>query len=60
MVVDIIANGADPASTPVKTMENGIATVNTDIAGQIGLDYSSFKGMCSKVVETKTAESFGK
>jgi putative ABC transport system substrate-binding protein len=60
MVVDIIANGADPASTPVKTMENGIATVNTDIAGQIGLDYSMFKGMCSQVVETKTAESFGK
>ncbi len=60
MVTDILVNGAAPASTPVKTMENGIATVNTDIAGQIGLDYSMFKGICSKVVETKTSEGFKK
>ena len=60
MVTDILVSGADPASTPVKTMENGIVTVNTDIAGQIGIDYSMFNGMCSKVVETKTSESFNK
>lgn len=58
MVVDILVNGADPASTAVATMDNGIATVNTDIAAAIGLDYSMFKDMCTELKETKTAENF--
>ena len=39
MVVDILVNGADPATTPVQTMNNGIATINTDTAAKLGLDY---------------------
>lgn len=58
MVADILVNGADPASTPVVTLDNGIATVNTDTAEAIGLDYSMFEGMCAEVKETVTAEEF--
>ncbi len=58
MVVDILVNGADPASTPVQTLNNGIATVNTETAEAIGLDYSMFSGLCEKVVEIQTAKEF--
>ena len=58
MVVDILVNGADPATTPVRTQDNGIATVNTETAAAIGLDYSMFEGNCSALVETTTKENF--
>lgn len=58
MAVDILVNGADPAKTPVQTLSNGIATINKEIAEQIGIDYSIFNGMCEKVVEITTAEEF--
>lgn len=58
MVVDVLVNGADPASTPVKTLDSGIATVNTDVAETLGIDYSKFADLCSQLVETKTAEEF--
>ena len=58
MVVDILVNGADPATTPVQTMNNGIATINTDTAEKIGLDYSMFSTMCEQVKETTTAQEF--
>lgn len=58
MVVDILVNGKKPGEMAIKTLNNGIATVNTEIAEQIGLDYSGFKDMCEKIVETKTAKEF--
>ena len=58
MAVDVLVNGADPATTPVQTLDNGIATVNTETAEAIGLDYSMFADMCEEVVETETAEEF--
>lgn len=58
MVVDILVNGAEPAKTAVKTLDNGIATVNTETAEAIGIDYSVFEGKCEKLIETKTAEEF--
>ena len=58
MVVDILENGSKPENTAVKTLDNGIATVNTEIAGKIGIDFSSFKDMCEDVKEITTAESF--
>ncbi|MGN0341610.1 MAG: ABC transporter substrate-binding protein [Roseburia sp.] len=58
MVVDILVNGSEPSTTPVQLMSNGIATVNTDIATEIGLDYSMFESMCAGLVETQTAEEF--
>lgn len=58
MVVDILVNGADPAATAVVTMDNGIATVNTETAAAIGLDYGMFADMCTNLVEIQTAEEF--
>lgn len=58
MVVDILVNGKKPADMAVASLANGIATVNTETASAIGLDYSSFKDLCEQVKETKTAEEF--
>ena len=58
IVVDILVNGADPATTPVQIMSSGIAMVNTETAEAIGLDYSAFNGLCEEVKETVTQESF--
>lgn len=64
MVADVLLNGADPASTPVKTFDNGIATVNTDTCTAIGLDpktvEEAFKPLCTQVVETTTQKEFSK
>lgn len=58
MAVDILANDKDPATMAVRTMDNGIATVNTETAEAIGLDYSMFADKCSSLVEIQTAEEF--
>lgn len=58
MVVDILVNGADPAATAVQIMSSGIATVNTETAEAIGLDYKAFADMCEELKETTTMESF--
>lgn len=57
MVAEILG-GADPAETAVQTFDNGIATVNTETAEALGLDYSGFAEVCTAVVETITAEEF--
>ena len=53
-----VLRGADPAETPILTFDNGIATVNTESAEALGLDYSGFDEVCTGVVETVTAEEF--
>ena len=58
MVVEILANGADPATMAVETLDSGIVTVNTETADALGIDYSVFKDMCSELIETVTAEEF--
>ena len=40
-VIDILVNGADPAAIPVSLLDNGMATINTDIAEQLGYDYDA-------------------
>lgn len=57
MVIEVL-HGADPATTPVKTFDNGIATVNTETAEALGIDYSGFADLCTEVVETVTAKEF--
>ncbi len=57
MVADILM-GADPANTPVQMLDNGIATVNTETAEAIELDYSMFGDLCDEVRETVTAKEF--
>ena len=62
MIADILVNGADPAATPVKTFDNGTATVNTETCSAIGLDFdtvsAAFAPYCTKVQPITTAESF--
>ena len=57
MVIEVL-QGADPATTPIKTVDNGIVTVNTETAEALGIDYSGFAELCTGVVETVTAEEF--
>lgn len=62
MIADILVNGKDVATYPVKTFDNGTATVNTEVCAQIGFDFAkiseAFGPYCTKVVEIQTAESF--
>ncbi len=62
MAVDILVNGADPASTAVQTFDNGIATVNTDVIEELGYNLddvkAAFEPYCTSVVETQTAKEF--
>ena len=62
MVADILLNGADPASTPVMTFDNGTATINTETCAALGMDYDEmaelFAPLCTKVAPITTAESF--
>ena len=62
MVCNILAYGADPATTPVETFDSGIATINTETAEAIGMDMDDIEDAigphCSAVVETKTAQNF--
>ena len=51
-------NGIKRPSPPVVTLDNGIATVNTETAEAIKLDYSMFADMCTELKETITAENF--
>lgn len=55
MIIDIL-QGADIANYPIKVMEGGIVTVNTETAEGLGLDYSVFNDMCTKLVEVVTSE----
>lgn len=62
MVADILLNGADPATTAVRTFDNGIATVNTETCEALGLDFTTieaaFAPLCTQVNTIITAENF--
>lgn len=58
IVVDVLNGDADVSDTAVKTINNGIATVNTETAEAIDIDYSVFNDMCDSIVEIKTAKEF--
>ena len=62
MVAEILLNNADPAATPVRTFDNGTATVNTETCEALGLDFAQmeqvFAPLCTKVQSIVTAESF--
>lgn len=58
MAIEVLVNGKKPGDLAVKTLDNGIATVNTETAEAIGIDYSGFADLCEEVKETKTAEEF--
>ncbi len=62
MVCEILVNGADPAELPVRTFDNGTATINTETCEAIGYDYDElvkiFEPYCTKVQPIQTAENF--
>ena len=62
MINEILVNGADSATTPVMTFDNGTATVNTEICEKLGYDLDTIKAdfepFCTSVNEIQTAESF--
>ena len=62
MVAEILLNDADPASTPVRTFDNGTATVNTETCEALGMNFAEmeqvFAPLCTKVQSIVTAESF--
>ncbi len=63
MVASILLDGADPAETAVMTLDNGTATVNTEVCQALGLDYATVErtiaSLCNEVKTIRTAESFG-
>ena len=62
MIAEILVNGASIAETPVRTFDNGTATVNTDTAALLGFDFEklteAFGPYCTSVQAITTAESF--
>ena len=63
MVAEILLEGKSPAEVPVRTFDNGTATVNTDACEAMGLTYDDvaalFAPYCTKVQSIVTAEAFG-
>ena len=61
-IAAILLDGADPAATPVKTFDNGTATVNTETCEMLGLKYDDvaalFGPYCTKVQPIVTGDSF--
>ena len=62
MAAEILLDGANPAITPVRTFDNGTATINTEVCEQLGLDLDTVKAAfapyCTAVNTITTAESF--
>lgn len=62
MAADILVNKKSVGDTPVKTFDNGTATVNTEICKKLGYDLEEvktiFEPFCTKINEITTAESF--
>lgn len=62
MIAEVLLEGKEPATLPVKTFDNGTATVNTEVCEKLGFDYNTisetFAPYCTQVKEIQTAESF--
>ena len=62
MIAEVLLEGKEPATLPVKTFDNGTATINTEVCEKLGLDYATisetFAPYCTQVKEIQTAESF--
>ena len=62
MIAEVLLDGKEPATLPVKTFDNGTATLNTEVCDKLGLDYATisetFAPYCTQVKEIQTAESF--
>ncbi len=63
IVAGILVGGANPAETPVKTFDNGTATINTETAEALGFDLDAlteaFQPFCSTILTITTGEFEG-
>ena len=62
MVAEVALEGKNPAELPVRTFDNGCATVNTETCEKLGYKFDdiekAFAPFCTKVQSIITAESF--
>ena len=62
MIKVLLVDGKKAAETPVRTFDNGTATINTEICAKLGYDLAAVKEAfgphCTAIKEITTAESF--
>lgn len=62
MIAEVLIDGKDTATLPVKTFDNGTATINTEIATKLGLDFADMKAKyepnCQAIKEITTGNAF--
>ncbi len=62
MAVEILVNGADPATMPVATFDNGNVSINTETCDALGYELQQvkerFSDMASDLVELQTQTEF--
>ena len=62
LVAEILLEGKNPGEVAVKTFDNGLATINTEICDTLGVNYDeiaeTFAPYCTAVKEITTAEEF--
>ena len=63
MIAEILLNGKTADTLPVRTFDNGTATINTEICDALGLKFDEvsaiFAPYCTKIQPITTAENFG-
>ena len=63
MIAQILLEGKSPAEVPVRTFDNGTATVNTETCAALGFDLAEietlFTPLCTRFQTITTAEDFG-
>lgn len=62
MIAEILLDGKKPAELPVRTFDNGTATINEEICAKLGYDFDTlqeaFEPYCTAIQRIVTAESF--
>ncbi len=62
MIAEVLIDGKSPSEMPVRTLDNGTATINTEICEALGLDFDTVSAAiapyCTKVEKIVTAETF--
>ena len=62
MIAEILLDGKKPAQLPVRTFDNGTATINEEICAKLGYDFDAlqeaFAPYCTQIEKIVTAESF--
>lgn len=62
MIAEILLDGKKPAELPVRTFDNGTATINEEICAKLGYDFAAlqeaFAPYCTQIEKIVTAESF--